>query len=62
MREERMDQIQQMFNLEDEQIMTQTSFMDTDKGETITPTESRNSLNLQKVEMILPHFYLLDRN
>ena len=41
-----MDQIQQMFNLEDEQIMTQTSFMDTDEGETITPTESGNSLNL----------------
>ena len=57
-----MDQIQQMFNLEDEQVITQTSFMDIDKEETITPIESGNSLNLWEVEMIPPHFYLLDRN
>ena len=40
------EQIQQMFNLDDEQTLLQTSLMDTDDEETITPTESGDSLNL----------------
>ena len=40
------EQIQQMFNLDDEQTSLQTTLMDTDDEETMTPTENRNSLNL----------------
>ena len=36
--------------------------MDTDDDEmTITPTETRDSLNLSRVEVVLPHFYLLGK-
>ena len=35
-----------MFNLDDKQTPTQTSLMDINDGETITPTESGNGLNL----------------
>ena len=35
-----------MFNLDNEQTSLQTSLMDTDDEETITPTENRDSLNL----------------
>ena len=41
-----MEQIQQMFNLDDEQTSIQTSLMDIDGEETITLIESRNGLNL----------------
>ena len=54
----KIEQIQQMFNLDDEQTLSQTSLMDTVDEETIMPTENRDSLNLYKVEMALPHFYL----
>ena len=40
------EQIQQMFNLDDKQTPTQTSLMDINDEETITPIESGNSLNL----------------
>ena len=40
------EQIQQMFNLDDEQTLTQTSLMDIDDEEMITPAESGNGLNL----------------
>ena len=40
------EQIQQMFNLDNEQTSLQTSLMDTDNEDTITPTENRDSLNL----------------
>ena len=41
------EQIQQMFNLDDEQAAIKTSLMDTDNNKvTITPTGSRDSLNL----------------
>ena len=34
--------------------------MDTNDEEvTIAPTETKDGLNLQKVEVVLPHFYLL---
>ena len=56
-----MGQIQQMFNLDNEQTAIQISLMDTDDNDevTITPTENRDSLNLLKVEMVPSHFYLL---
>ena len=41
------EQIQQMFSLDDEQTILQTPLMDTDNDEmTITPTETRDGLNL----------------
>ena len=40
------EQIQQMFNLDDEQTLTQTSLMDIDDKEMITPIDSRDGLNL----------------
>ena len=40
------EQIQQMFNLDNEQTTLQTSLMDTDDEVTIMPTENRDSLNL----------------
>ena len=40
------EQIQQMFNLDDEQTSLQTSLMDINDEEMITPTESGDSLNL----------------
>ena len=40
------EQIQQMFNLEDEQTVGQTPLMDTDDRVTITPMENRDGLNL----------------
>ena len=40
------EQIQQMFNLDDEQTALQTSLMDTDDEVTITLTEKRDGLNL----------------
>ena len=40
------EQIQQMFNLDDVQTSLQTSFMDTNDEETIMPTKSGDSLNL----------------
>ena len=40
------EQIQQMFNLDDKQTSLQTSLMDTDDEETIMPTENGDSLNL----------------
>ena len=40
------EQIQQMFNLDDEQTSLQTLLMDTDNEEMITPTENRDNLNL----------------
>ena len=47
MRKEReIEQIQQMFNLDDEQTSTQTSLMNIDDEETITLIESGNGLNL----------------
>ena len=40
-------QIQQMFNMDKNQTLIQTSLMDTDKDElTITPTDTRGNLNL----------------
>ena len=40
------EQIQQMFNLDDKQTLLPTSLMDTDNEGTITPIESGDSLNL----------------
>ena len=40
------EQIQQMFNLDDEQTPLQTSLMDTGDEEMIMPIESGDSLNL----------------
>ena len=40
------EQIQQMFNLDNKQTALQASLMDTDDEITITPTENRDSLNL----------------
>ena len=40
------EQIQQMFNLDDEQTALQTSWIDTNNEVTMTPTESRDGLNL----------------
>ena len=41
------EQIQQMFNLDDEQMTLQTSLMDRDDNEvTVTLTETKGSLNL----------------
>ena len=63
MSDREIEQIQQMFNLDDEQTALQTLLMDTDDKEvTITLTENRDSLNLYKVEVVLPHFYLLSQN
>ena len=40
------EQIQQMFNIDEDQTVLQTSLMDTDKDElTITLTETRDNLN-----------------
>ena len=50
-----------MFNLDNEQTLTQTSLMDINDEEMITPIDSRDGLNLKKVEMTPPHFYLLVR-
>ena len=46
MRKERDGTNKQMFNLDDEQTLTQTSLMDIDDKETITPIESEDNLNL----------------
>ena len=48
-----------MFNLDDRQTALQTSLMDTDDDVTVTLTENMDGLNLQKVEVVPPHFYLL---
>ena len=56
MRKGRGKTIQQMFNLDDAQTLTQTLLMDIDDKEMITPIDSRDSLNLKEVEMTLPHF------
>ena len=40
------EQIQQMFNLDDKQAVVQTPLMDTDNEVTITPIENIDSLNL----------------
>ena len=45
-KERDIEQIQQMFNLDDEQTSLQTSLMDTDDEEMITLVESGDSLNL----------------
>ena len=40
-------QIQQMFNMDEDQTILQSPLMDTDKDEqTVTPVETRDSLNL----------------
>ena len=49
-----------MFSLDDDQTLQQTPLIDTeDDVMTITPTETRDSLNLLKVKVVLLHFYLL---
>ena len=54
------EQIQQMFSLDDDQTQLQTPLIDTeDDLVTITPTETRDSLSLLKVKVVLLHFYLL---
>ena len=41
------EQIQQMFNMDEDQTILQTSLMNTDEGElSITPMEARDNLNL----------------
>ena len=40
------EQMQQMFNLDNEQTLTQTSLMDIDDEEMITPIASGDGLNL----------------
>ena len=41
------DQIQQMFNMDEGQTTLQSSLMDTDQDEqTITPVETKDNLNL----------------
>ena len=40
------EQIQQMFNLDNKQTLTQTSLMDIDDKEMITPIDSGDGLNL----------------
>ena len=41
------EQIQQMFNMDEDQTILQTPLMDTDEDEqTITPVEARDNLNL----------------
>ena len=57
------EQIQQMLNMDEGQTILQTPLMDTDEEEqTITLVETRDNLNLQKIEMILLHFNLFVRN
>ena len=53
------EEIQPMFSLDDEQTALQTSLMDIYDGVTIKPTDNRDGLNLSKVEVFPPHFYLL---
>ena len=41
------EQIQQMFNIDDDQTILQSSLMDTDQDrQTITPVETRDNLNI----------------
>ena len=41
------EQVQQMFNMDEDQTILQTPLMDTDEDEqTITPVETRDNLNL----------------
>ena len=41
------EQIQQMFNMDEDQTILQTPLMDTDEEElTVTPAEARDNLNL----------------
>ena len=41
------EQIQQMFNMDEDQTLVQTLLMDTDKDElTVTPVDTRENLNL----------------
>ena len=46
MRKQRDREIQQMFNLDDEQTVSHTSLMDTDDEEIIMPVENWDGLNL----------------
>ena len=49
-----------MFSLDDDQSILQTPLIDTeDNVMMITLIETRDSLNLQKVKMVLPYFSLL---
>ena len=51
------EQMQQMFNINKDQTILQSPLMDTDQHEqTITPVETRDNFNLQRVKMIQPHF------
>ena len=41
------EQIQQMFNMDEDQTISQTPLMDVDQvGQTISPVEARGNLNL----------------
>ena len=51
--------IQQMFNMDENQTISQFPLMDTDQDkQTITSVETRDSLKLWRVKMIPPHFCL----
>ena len=58
-----MEQIQQMFNMDEDQTILQTPLKDTEEDEmTITPAETRDNLKLKEVKMVPPHFCPSVRN
>ena len=57
------EQIQQMFNMDEDQTLLQTPLIDVDQvGQGVSPTETRHNLNLYRVRMVPPHFCLLFQN
>ena len=53
------EQIQQMFNMDEDQTLLQMPLIDTDQvRQNINTTEARENLNLQRVGMVPPHFCL----
>ena len=49
------EQIQQMFNMNEDQTLLQMLLMDVDQvRQSISPTEARENLNLQRVRMAPP--------
>ena len=48
-----------MFNMDEDQMVLQTPLMDMDQdGQTISPGETQDNLNLLRVKMMPPHFCL----
>ena len=60
---ERVEQIQQMFNMDGEQTLLQMPLIDTDQvRQSINTTDARENINLQRVRMVSQHFCLYVQN